>query len=152
MKRFLLILVSLMLPVLLLRAQDTTATAPLDSTLVGRDILSVLGPDVQVDQTPAVLQALRAHVAANADKPIMGYRIRVFYDNDPSARTRSENIAATLRKQYPKTQVYLSFESPNYKVTVGDFRTKDEAQYLYNALKGAYPTAFLIKESINYPR
>lgn len=152
MKRLLLLILPLLLSALSLRAQDTTSTAPVDSTLVGRDILSVLGPDIKVDQTPTVREALLEHVRANAERPITGYRIRIFYDNDPSARSRSESIVAAIRQQFPDTPVYRSFESPNYKVTVGDFRTKDEAQYLYNALKGAYPTAFLIKESINYPR
>ena len=58
----------------------------------------------------------------------------------------------TLKKQYPGVMVYRSFESPNYKVSIGDFRSKDEAQRIYNALKITYPTAFIIKESINYPR
>ena len=48
--------------------------------------------------------------------------------------------------------MYRTFESPNYKVTVGDFRSKDEALGIYNALKGTYPTAYIIKETINYPR
>ena len=61
-------------------------------------------------------------------------------------------IVRTLKGQYPSLGVYLSFESPNYKVTLGDFRTKDEALAIYNALKNAYPTAYIIKESINYPR
>lgn len=152
MKRILLLILPLLLSAVALRAQDTTSTAPVDSTLIGREILSVLGADTKVDQTPTVRQALQDHIRANAGKAITGYRIRVFYNNDPSARSRSESIAAAIRLQFPGTPVYRSFESPNYKVTVGDFRTKDEAQYLYNALKSAYPTAFLIKESINYPR
>ena len=40
----------------------------------------------------------------------------------------------------------------DYKVTIGDFRTKDEALRIYNALKGTYPTAYIIKENINFPR
>lgn len=133
-------------------AQDTTRVAPVDSTLVGKDILSVLGPGVTVDQTPQVRQALQTYVLNNGSKPISGYRIRVFYDNGPQARDRSEAIEQTLKKLYPEVMVYRSFESPNYKVSIGDFRTKDEALRIYNALKGTYPTAFIIKESINYPR
>lgn len=133
-------------------AQDTTSVAPVDSTLVGKDILSVLGPGVTVDQTPLVRQALQTYVSNNAEKPISGYRVRVFYDNGPQARDKSEAIEQLLKKQYPEVMVYRSFESPNYKVSIGDFRTKDEAQRIYNALKGTYPTAFIIKESINYPR
>jgi hypothetical protein len=133
-------------------AQDTTRVAPVDSTLVGKDILSVMGHGVTVDQTPLVRQALQSYVLNNGEKPISGYRIRVFYDNGPQARDKSEAIEQLLKKQFPEVMVYRSFESPNYKVSIGDFRTKDEALRIYNALKGTYPTAFIIKESINYPR
>ncbi len=133
-------------------AQDTTSVAPVDTTLVGKDILTVMGPGVTVDQTPLVRQALQDYVLANGEKPISGYRIRVFYDNGPQARDKSEAIEQLLKKQFPEVLVYRLFESPNYKVSIGDFRTKDEALRIYNALKGTYPTAFIIKESINYPR
>lgn len=91
------------------------------------------------------------YVRENANKPITGYRIRVYYDNGPQARAKSEAIEKTLQQQF-RAAVYRSFESPNYKVTVGDFRTKDEALRIYNALKWTYPTAYIIKETINYPR
>lgn len=152
MKRILLILTAILLGSAALQAQDTTRTAPVDSTLVGKSILSVLGPGVQVEQSTAIRQALQNYTVRNAEKPISGYRIRVYYDNGPQARTKSESIEQLLKKQFPETGVYRSFESPNYKVSIGDFRSKDEALYIFNALKGTYPTAFIIKESINYPR
>ena len=152
MKRFFVILSIALLSAVVLRAQDTTRTPPVDTTLAGRDILSAMGPQAQVDQSSTVREALLQYVQENAQKPITGYRIRVFYDNGPQARAKSESIEQSLKKQFPGTGVYRSFESPNYKVSIGDFRSKDEAQAIYNALKGTYPTAFIIKESINYPR
>lgn len=152
MKRFFIILSVLLMHAGMAWAQDTTSVAPVDSTLVGKDILTLLGPGVSVDQTTPVHQALQNYVLDNAEKPISGYRIRVFYDNGPQARDKSEAVEQLLKKQFPEVLVYRSFESPNYKVSIGDFRTKDEALRIYNALKGTYPTAFIIKESINYPR
>ena len=152
MKKILLILSMVLLGAGIVRAQDTTLVAPVDSTLIGKDILNVLGPGITLDQTTPVRQALQNYVMNNAEKPISGYRIRVFYDNGPQARDKSETIEQVLKTQFPEVMVYRSFESPNYKVSIGDFRTKDEALRIYNALKGTYPTAFIIKESINYPR
>ena len=105
-----------------------------------------------MEQSSTIRQALQQYTLSNAEKPISGYRIRVFYDNGPQARVKSENIEQTLQKQFPEVLVYRSFESPNYKVSIGDFRSKDEALRIFNAIKGTYPTAFIIKESINYPR
>lgn len=152
-KNILLIISCLFLSLGALRAQDTTRVPPVDTTLVGRSILSVMGANVEINQTPQVRQALEQYTRGNAEKPITGYRIRVFYDNGQGARAKSESIERALKEQLgQKTPVYRSFESPNYKVTVGDFRSRDEALRIYNALKGTYPTAYIIKESINYPR
>lgn len=152
MKRTLVILIALLALGASLHAQDTTRVAPVDSTLVGRDVFSVIGSGVQLQQSSAVRQTMQQHIRDNANKPIHGYRIRVFYDNGPSARSKSADIEESLRRQNPGIMVYRSFESPNYKVSIGDFRSKDEAQRIFQALKSSYPTAFIIKESINYPR
>lgn len=151
MKRFLIILALLLGGSLALRAQDSTAVAAMDSTLIGKSILSLMGPNIQVSQSQTVSNALTTHIRNNATKNLTGYRVRVFYDSGSTARTRSEAIERALRAQY-SVGVYRTFESPNYKVSVGDFRTKDEALRVYNMLKGSYPTAYIIKETINYPR
>ena len=133
-----------------MQAQEVVS-APVDSTLLGKDILTVLGPGAQVYQSAEVKQALTDYVKGNASKTISGYRIRVYYDNSPQARVRSESIENTLQTQYPEHKVYRSFESPNYKVMLGNFRSKDEALRIFNQLKKTYPTAYIIKDNIEYP-
>lgn len=150
MKRILLILGLTLLTCAGLRAQETV-TPPVDSTLLGKDIFTLMGSGVQVNQSLTVRQAVTRYIDSNASKPLTGYRIRVFYDNTPQARSRSEAVERSLIAQFPGVGVYRSFESPNYKVLIGDFRTKDEALKIYNALKGTYPTAYIIKDTINYP-
>lgn len=152
MKRLLLIL-SLALLSLVAGAQelDSLTKASVDTTLVGRDILSLMGDGIQITQSVSVRTALNRYIGNNEEKKLQGYRIRVFYDNSPQARTRSESVEASLQNQFPQHGVYRSFESPNYKVTVGDFRSKDEALKVFMILKNVYPTAYIIKETINYP-
>ena len=151
MKRLIIVIIAVLTGITA-SAQDSLNRTRMDSTYVGKSIINVIGPGAEVNQTQQVRQALETYTAQNEQKPIQGYRIRVFYDNSPSARVKSESIEQYLRNQYPETGVYRSFESPNYKVTIGDFRTKEEALKIYNALKGTYPTAYIIKETINYPR
>ena len=153
MKRLIIFLSALILGITAgAQALDSLTRATMDTTLVGRDIMTLMGRGIKVNQSSAVRSALASYITANRSKSVPGYRIRVFYDNSPQARTRSESIAAYIRSQYPEAGVYRSFESPNYKVTVGDFRSKEEALKLYMALKSIYPTAYIIKEKkINYP-
>lgn len=155
MKRLLIIAILALLPGVMLRAQEyrvDNGSAQVDSTLVGRSVLSVLGSGVTVNQSAAMKSAFDSYVSANASKKVSGYRIRVYYENNQNARNRSEAIARTISGTYPGIGVYRTFESPNFKVCVGDFRTKDEALKLYHALKSSYPTAIILKETINYPR
>lgn len=155
MKRILVILFLALLPCLALRAQEyrvNNGSAQVDSTLMGRSILSVLGPGVTVNQSRTMRSALDSYVSNNAAKKLSGFRIRVYFDNGQSARTRSESIARSISNAFPGIGVYRTFESPNFKVCVGDFRTKDEALKVYHVLKATYPTAIILKETINYPR
>lgn len=155
MKRLLIIAILALLPGVMLRAQEyrvDNGSAQVDSTLVGRSVLSVLGSGVTVNQSAAMKSAFDSYVSANASKRVSGYRIRVYYENNQNARNRSEAIARTISGTYPGIGVYRTFESPNFKVCVGDFRTKDEALKLFHALKSSYPTAIILKETINYPR
>lgn len=155
MKRLLLLALLILLPASMLRAQEyrvDNGSARVDSTLVGRNILSVLGTGVTVNQSRAMRTAFDNYVSNNAAKKLTGYRIRVYFDNGQNARNRSEAIARSLSGTYPGLGVYRTYESPNFKVTVGDFRTKDEALKIYHSLKSSYPTAIILKETINYPR
>ena len=155
MRRLFVILLLALLPCALLRAQEyrvENGSAQVDSTLMGRSILSVMGSGVIVNQSQAMRSAFDGYISNNASKKLSGYRIRVYFDNGQNARARSEAIARTISGTFPGIGVYRTFESPNYKVCVGDFRTKDEALKVYHALKSTYPTALLLKDTINYPR
>ena len=155
MRRFLVILIFALLPCLTLRAQEyrvENGSAQVDSSLVGRNVLSVMGSGVSVNQSRSMRSALDNYVSNNASKKLSGFRIRVYFDNGQNARTRSEAIARSISGAYPGIGVYRTFESPNFKVCVGDFRTKDEALKIYHSLKATYPTAIILKETINYPR
>ena len=155
MKKILVIAILALLPCVMLRAQEfrvDNGSSQVDSTLMGRNILSVMGSGVTVNQSRSMRSAFDNYVSNNAGKKLSGYRIRVYFDNGQNARARSESIARSISAAFPGIGVYRTFESPNYKVSVGDFRTKDEALKVFHSLKAIYPTALLLKETINYPR
>ena len=155
MKKYL-ILFLLLVSGVTLRAQeyrvDTLHVSQVDSTLLGRSILSVLGGDIVVNQSPSMQAAFDRYISGNAAKKMSGYRIRVYFENGQNARGKSEAIARSISAAYPGIGVYRTFASPNFKVSVGDFRTKDEALKVFQSLKATYPTALILKETINYPR
>ena len=95
--------------------------------------------------------AVARHISRNSSRRITGYRVRIFFDNSQNARQKSESVAGAFAAAYPGISIYRVYASPYFKVTVGDFRSRDEAQLFAQRLKGWFPSAFLVKEHINYP-
>lgn len=121
--------------------------ATVDSTLVGRDLLLELG----VRQSAVVDSAMRAHLAANPERGLSGYRIRIFFDNKQTARAESEVVLKKFESLYHDVVAYRTYANPYFKVTVGDFRTKSEAMAHLDGIKKNFPSAFVVKENISYP-
>ena len=114
--------------------------------------LSAQGPGiVKVEQSDEFSELLQNIIRTNQKRRISGYRIRIYFDNARNSRQISESIAARFSEEYPDIPVYKSYSSPFFKVTVGDFRTRDEAALFARNLSGNYSSAFLVKEAINYP-
>ncbi len=124
-------------------------TAGIDSTLAGHDIFSLIEPSVQ--QPDNVRSGFAKHLNANRSKVMNGYRVRIFFDNKQAARSSSEQVVNHFRQAYPGVPVYRSYTAPFFKVTVGDCRTRSEAMRLLERVRGDYPSAFVIKETISYP-
>lgn len=125
--------------------------ATADSTLVGKNIFNVLPDNVNVRQSQQIANSMKSHVASNGARTIPGYRVRIFFDNKQNARTESEAVLKRFNGLYPDVMAYRIYANPYFKVTVGDFRTKSEAMALLARIKGAFPSAFVVKENIEFP-
>ncbi len=135
-------------------AQD----AAVDSTLLGKSIMNLLPSkakgskaDVTVHQSQAILNALNSQTASNSSRRSAGYRVRIFNDNKQDSRGASEAALGRFKGMFPNVSAYRTYTNPYFRVTVGDFRTKSEALALLQQVKGSFPTAFIVKETINYP-
>lgn len=69
------------------------------------------------------------------------WRIQIFSgENETSKKALSE-----FRKNHKNLEATIVFQTPNYKVWVGNFRTRIEAERILKEIKDKYPNAFLIK-------
>jgi hypothetical protein len=70
-----------------------------------------------------------------------GFRVEVFSDNNPrtakaTASIKKRNLEARF-KNYP---VYMVFESPFWRVRLGDFKTRGEAEGAMQEIRSAFPS------------
>jgi len=75
----------------------------------------------------------------------MGFRVQIYSGSD-----RSEAYAeqARFKRLYKGIDTYLSYEEPNYRVKVGDFRSRNEAQDLMQGLRKQFNNVFVFTEEI----
>jgi hypothetical protein len=107
---------------------------------------------VKITQDPVVSNLLELHILQNAKNPGMnGFRIRIFLELGQNARRNSEAVMNAFMEKYPNIRVYQSYDNPYWKISVGDFRTRESAQKLYHQLLVDYPKAFIIPQWINFP-
>jgi hypothetical protein len=93
------------------------------------------------------------HIQINQNRKSMeGYRIQIFFDSGNNSKTKAQSIYEGFKAKYPDVRAYLSFKSPNYKVRVGDFRTRLDAQRFLNDIIDEYPNAWIIADMINLPK
>jgi len=128
-----------------------TPVSAVDSTLSGRSIFSTLPKNVTVNQSSGIKTAMDNRKAHNRGRMYNGYRIRIYFDNSQNARWASETAMNNFKSLYPGTSAYRSFQSPYFKVTVGDYRSRAEAQVALQSIKANFPSAFIVKEKFKYP-
>ncbi len=80
------------------------------------------------------------------DNTANGYRVQIFFGSD---RQAAYNAQAKFQNDYPEIKTYISYTEPNFKVRVGDFRSRLEAQKLQSELTGMFSTLFIVPEKIN---
>lgn len=160
MKRFLLISVIMLLSAAMLRAQEIGETvdtlsynpsAQVDSTLRGMSLEGAMPMNVTVKQATAIRHGLTNHIARNNNKMHSGFRIRIYYDNSQFARGESEKEVRRFRELYPDIAAYRSFANTYFKVVVGDFRSRIDAEAALQRIGADFPSAAIIREKFKYP-
>jgi len=104
-------------------------------------------------QDPRVDELVKKHIQVNQALNTMdGFRIQVFSDSGNNSKNKAYSVNDELQSKYPGKGVYLTFKSPNYRVRIGDFRTKLDAQRFLIELTADYPNAFIVSDQINLPK
>lgn len=80
-----------------------------------------------------------------------GFRLEIFFSSDTKARERAARVKNEFNLVFPDIASYMLFQTPNFKVRVGDFRNKSEALKAKANIASKYPNAFIVKDMIRFP-
>lgn len=136
----------------LICALAATAAEPADSVATPAIVADLASGTVEVTLPDGFAQRLAPKAEAEAEpsenitptatrsKMRSGYRVQIFDDNN--ARTAKSEAQARRNRvgaRFPEYNTYISFNSPYWRVKIGDFRTRSEAEAAMGAIRAAFP-------------
>jgi hypothetical protein len=97
-------------------------------------------------------KAMEMNLAHEEHDGIVGYRIQIFFDSGNNSKNRAIWVKNQFDSRYSQTPSYIIFGEPYYRIRVGDFRTKLEAEAFLRRISRRYPNAFVILNKIKFPK
>lgn len=91
----------------------------------------------------------------NSAARFVGYRIQIYMDNSTKAKNEAIRIEGLFNETFPDIGTYVRYNAPNWKVLVGDFRTREEAVVFEETIRNSLPEfgkeMYIIPSRINLP-
>lgn len=103
---------------------------------------------VTVTGDVAVNDMVARHVELNNRvKTMPGFRVQIASFSGTNSKTSAFSLRDRFMTDYPLVQAYIVYDEPNFKVKVGDFRTRLEAYAFLQEIKEVYK-GYIIKDNI----
>ena len=77
-----------------------------------------------------------------------GYRIQIYFGG---IRQKASELKLDFAARYPYILAYISYQQPNFKVRIGDYRNRYDAQKFLKEIEGLYPTSFIVPDDVKLP-
>ncbi len=87
----------------------------------------------------------------SADNTIDGFRIQIFMESGNEAVELGNMESEKFKEKYPDIPIYFIFGQPYYRLRVGDFRTRLEAEKAFQKISKDYKKAFITSDRIQLP-
>lgn len=76
---------------------------------------------------------------------VQGYRILIMNTND---RVKASNAKTKLYEEFPELRSYLQWQAPFFKLKLGDFTTREEADDFLESVKRVFPSGVYVVRDI----
>lgn len=89
--------------------------------------------------------------AKKKEEGMKGFRVQIFFGSGHVARENANKIRNEFVSTYKDIAAHVLFEEPNFKVRVGDFRSKSEALKVLVEIRLKYKGAYIVTDFIEFP-
>jgi hypothetical protein len=74
-----------------------------------------------------------------------GYRVQIYTGTD---RAKANELKVDFIRRFPGIRTYLTYVQPQFRVKVGDFKTRAEAQKLYEETNAVYGASMIVPDIV----
>lgn len=107
---------------------------------------------IEISMEPRIEKNFQNYVLDNLKNPgVSGYRIRIYSDSGINSKDKAMEARTRFISKFENIEAYIQYDIPNYKVYVGDCRTKSEAFKILEMVKKDFPNAFIVEQNISVP-
>lgn len=108
------------------------------------------GGDVRIEEGSVVIHqderiAALMDTLQNAEVPLPGYRIQVSFGR----KEEVNSIRTDFLQSYPEMGAYISWLQPNFRLRVGDFRTRLDAERFRKDILDDFPGSYIVRDHID---
>ncbi len=95
--------------------------------------------DIHIEQDKKIVDLLAIYKSSNPSNNY--YRIQVGF----GSHAKAQKIKSNVEQDFPNMYSKIDFDSPTYRVRLGRFKTKLEAERKFMEVRKKYPNAMLLK-------
>ena len=126
---------------LVLMVMSVTTLMAKDDSIVRELEQPSNGGVVKVYQSPELTQMLLRDTTALEEQMVSGYRIQVYSDNmQRRAKEMAQERAKMIQSSDSTLATYVTFNSPFWRVRVGNYSSYEEAAIKLRELKKQFPS------------
>jgi len=102
-------------------------------------------PYIHADPTVFALVEKRKTIGI---KNLKGYRVKIHFGGE---KAKANEVKVKFCQLYPDVPAYIDYDTPNFSITVGNFRSRLEAYKVFKDIQTDFPNAFIVEMKIEYP-
>ncbi len=122
-------------------------------SIYGYSQTDIYNGSLEIKSDPRIDSLVLLHVEHNSlHQTFPGYRVQILMAAGNDALEQAEEVIIEFEEDYPDIPAYLTFGEPNYRIRVGDFRTRLEAEKFLQRISRKYPGAWVTQDNISFPR
>jgi len=125
------------------RRPGIAVTSPLPDTSATDD--APRGMVLHADPRLAVVVTKSSNIKRGLIRSGRGYRVQIYSGNDRAMATR---VKVDFMRRFPGVRTYMTYAAPQFRVKVGDYANRGDAQRLVSQIGGLYSPVMIVPDLI----